>query len=503
MFQPTPSLRGLIALFFLLPILAMAQDRGFNYQAAARDGSGNLLANQALTVGFLIHEGAAAGPVVYEETHNVNTNAYGLFDAIIGGGSPVSGTFGSIDWADDAYYLEVRLNGNALGTEELVEVPYAKVATDMSLADLDDVSSAAPGNGDVLQWNGSAWAPGAGGGDWQTTGTTLYYDAGRVFVGRSNAITNNEYFGVRTPTGAGTYGGMYIETENVTGRPFYGYATNGSARAWTYWEGADSSWRLYNSGTHLVVNQSGNVGIGTSTPQAKLHVDGDVLVNSAVGSLKVAFAPSGDGWYFATINGGEDLQLFEQEGGGGSERRMLVEQGGFLDIINGSGGFSVEGLRIVNNGTNNNAWTWYPSNGFSRLFLAFNGNQQGYFDGTNGAYVQTSDRSLKRNIQAYAPVLDKVMALHPYTYHYIHNEQNAPRSLGFVAQEIASDFPELVVETSSNGESDGIPLLGVNYAGFSVVAIKAIQEQQALIEAQAQRIEALEARLAALEARLD
>jgi hypothetical protein len=43
-------------------------------------------------------------------------------------------------------------------------------------------------------------------------------------------------------------------------------------------------------------------------------------------------------------------------------------------------------------------------------------------------------------------------------------------------------------------------LYGVNYAGFSMVAIKAIQEQQQAIDAQAEEIESLEARLTRLEA---
>ncbi|HAI20089.1 MAG TPA: hypothetical protein DCM10_20015, partial [Xanthomarina gelatinilytica] len=48
--------------------------------------------------------------------------------------------------------------------------------------------------------------------------------------------------------------------------------------------------------------------------------------------------------------------------------------------------------------------------------------------------------------------------------------------IGFIAQEVKSLFPELV------HFSEADELYGIDYAGFSVVAIKAIQEQQHEIE---------------------
>ena len=48
-------------------------------------------------------------------------------------------------------------------------------------------------------------------------------------------------------------------------------------------------------------------------------------------------------------------------------------------------------------------------------------------------------------------------------------------------------------------DDEGNERLMLNYAGFSVVAIKAIQEQQQIIETQQTKIETQEARLSALE----
>jgi len=444
-----PFFRGLMALLMILPAsLGLAQERGFNYQAAARDNNGNLLANQSLNVGFRIHEGSAGGTVVYEETHSVNTNAYGLFDAVIGEGTPNSGAFDNIDWAGDDYFLEVRLNGAPMGTEELVEVPYAKVATDMSLSDLGDVSNAAPSNGNVLQWNGSEWSPSAGGGGsspWLSSGNTIYYNSGRVFVNRSNFITSNEYFGIQTPTGAGIYGGMYIETENATGRPFYGYATDGTARAWTYWYGVDSTFRLYNLGDRFAITQDGRYGFETNSPSADLHL---------VHDLNTVAAQDGN-----------------------------------------------VGLKIENDGPNNNNWTLYVQNSIADLYLYFENTARGQFSDTDGSYSTISDARLKTQVEDLPSVLDHVLSLPARSYRYSHQApEDQSRSLGFFAQDVMARFPELVTD-SQQDSGEGVHM--VNYAGFAPITVKAIQEQQAIIEAQAERIDELEARLQALEARLD
>ncbi len=59
------------------------------------------------------------------------------------------------------------------GTTQWTSLPYAGGAESLRLQDLSDVSSTAPNSGEVLKWNGSAWAPAAdstgGGGDGNTT----------------------------------------------------------------------------------------------------------------------------------------------------------------------------------------------------------------------------------------------------------------------------------------------------------------------------------------------
>lgn len=85
-----------------------------------------------------------------------------------------------------------------------------------------------------------------------------------VGVGRNFRISGNEVFGVRYNGAANDYGGMYVETSNANGWPFYGYATNGSFRAWTYYNGSTNDWFLYNAGIRLHVPNEGGLRIGPS-----------------------------------------------------------------------------------------------------------------------------------------------------------------------------------------------------------------------------------------------
>lgn len=106
----------------------MWAQEGINYQAAVRDGSGVLMTNQSVAAEFQIISGTAGGTVVYEETHNVTTNDYGLMNVVIGTGTVVSGVFANIDWGAEAHFLGITIDGNNLGTVQFQSVPYAKNA---------------------------------------------------------------------------------------------------------------------------------------------------------------------------------------------------------------------------------------------------------------------------------------------------------------------------------------------------------------------------------------
>lgn len=102
-------------------------------------------------------------------------------------------------------------------------------------------------------------------------------------------------------------------------------------------------------------------------------------------------------------------------------------------------------------------------------------------------YFNTSDARLKKDVRELGATLPLVMRLEPLSFKYTYNGEADSRSLGFMAQDVATLFPELV----SRG-GDGLDHYGISYTGFSVIAIAAIQEQQEEIDALTKRIERLE-----------
>jgi hypothetical protein len=159
------------------------------------------------------------------------------------------------------------------------------------------------------------------------------------------------------------------------------------------------------------------------------------------------------------------------------------------------------GLAIQNRSSSTRQWNLATRDN-NNLELFYNGTLRGTFSATNGAYTSSSDRKLKKDITEISSVLTQVNALQVYTYRFVWQDaEDQKQSLGFMAQDVRQYFPQLVYEvTYDDGEESWLQL---DYAGMSVIAIKAIQEQQEIIDAQAQRIELLEQLLLNVDSRLN
>jgi len=219
----------------------------FNYQAVARDASGNVLASQAVTFRISILQTTSDGTAVYVETHSTTTNAFGQVSLIIGGGTPVSGTFSSIGWGSDLFFLKTEMDAAGgteythMGTTQLLSVPYALYAksaasggtvysagtgidiTGTTIANTEpnathtgdatgsevltvvklqgrNLSDAAPSSGQVIKWNGSAWVPSNETDPALPSGTgyaTLYHN-GINWVASSLLFNTNQRIGIGT-----------------------------------------------------------------------------------------------------------------------------------------------------------------------------------------------------------------------------------------------------------------------------------------------------------------
>ncbi len=122
-----------VALLFLFIGLAFSQaPQAFKYQAVARNSAGMLLNNSNITVRVGLRDISVTGTIVYQETHAVTTNSFGLINLNIGMGSVTSGTFTSVNWGLGDKFIEVEIDYGtgyvSMGISQLLSVPYALYA---------------------------------------------------------------------------------------------------------------------------------------------------------------------------------------------------------------------------------------------------------------------------------------------------------------------------------------------------------------------------------------
>ncbi|HET6992208.1 MAG TPA: hypothetical protein VFJ43_12825 [Bacteroidia bacterium] len=273
----------------LLSSLAFAQaPQAVDYQGIARDGTGNALINQLLGLQLTIHSGSPSGTIVYQETFSPMTNQFGLYAVQMGMGTPVTGTFSSINWGSNSYFLEVGMDitgGNAYvsaGTSQLISVPYALYAATSG--------SSTPGPTGAVGPTGPTGANGAAGATGPTGPSGANGAAGPTGPSGANGAAGptgptgaNGAAGATGPTGPSGANGATGPTgpsgaNGATGPT--GFLANGTAAGNTpYWDGA--AWVLNSSN---IFNNGGNVGIGTSSPNGSL----DINTNSQLtGGLRV------------------------------------------------------------------------------------------------------------------------------------------------------------------------------------------------------------------------
>ena len=122
------NLFTLLALIVITTINAQAP-QGFNYQATVRNSSGVLITNQSVSFKFSILQNSDSGTAVYSENQTTTTDDLGHASLVVGRGTPFTGIFSSINWANGTYYLGIELNTGsgyvAMGTTQLLSVPYA------------------------------------------------------------------------------------------------------------------------------------------------------------------------------------------------------------------------------------------------------------------------------------------------------------------------------------------------------------------------------------------
>lgn len=256
--------------------------------------------------------------------------------------------------------------------------------------------------------------------------------------------------------------------------------------------GGSSLWTQRNDNLHYTV---GNVGIGTTAPQDKLHVEGGgeerilVRTNSGLTNTLAEFqAQNNVGNAIRTGISSPVAQNFRNVAyslatGSSTTKMVIGTEGSNAPVecwVDGRTQLSIsrDQIQMGNN------FVGAPLN--SRLLV--DGSAAKNSGGTTWATF--SDGRLKKAKKDLPLVLDKLLQLKPRTFKWRKPENHggcAEAQMGFVAQEVREVFPEWV---EGNDKKRGEYLL-FNPVGIEAVLVKAIQEQQAQINLLKDQVDSL------------
>ncbi len=306
--------------------------------------------------------------------------------------------------------------------------------------------------------------------------------------------------------------------------------------------GNSSPWTT--SGNNISNSNSGNVGIGNSSPSERLQItktgnDNYVRIDAGgTGGNKsgvMLMEPGFEfGWSMSFDAGSDRYSLSHYAGSGTIHERMTMEPNGNLGLgttspsekldvsgnIYASGGDFYTNVTdgVINCGGGIMSATINVISDASPSPLNVNGDEDLYIQddlelGSNGykpgggSWTGASDARLKKNVQDYEDGLAEVLRIRPVTYQY--NDHfpaldNGVEYVGVIAQEIKEIAPYMVelkhfgeqMSEDENGVEKvikkGEEFYTYDASALNYMLINAIQEQQAQIEVLKAKIEALE-----------
>jgi hypothetical protein len=362
---------------------------------------------------------------------------------------------------------------------------------------------------------------------------TMRNSSGNLYFSYSNddMATLNDALVIRG-TPAGRVGiGVTTPTELLDVNGNIRLRENASLGTWSN----NSLSLITNSLSRITVQSDGRVGIGTATPTGLLTVEGGgaglgypgLYINNthASGIALHAKANSTDAAMVVTQNGSGIIARFFD---GGSSDVVRIDNGGgghkgairlfgsntsssFGGFVSGENNFGLVLGHYYSGSPYAIANAYRPTSSTSS-FAPYLDNTTSLGVATyrwtavfavNGT-IQTSDRNKKENIRDISYGLDALMSLKPVSFRWKDNacRVGTGNSMGFIAQDLEQIIPDAVVHSITSDDEiqiarkeKGIELeretYGVKYTELIPVLVKAIQEQQAIIEKQQQQIDKL------------
>ena len=252
-----------------------------------------------------------------------------------------------------------------------------------------------------------------------------------TIVNNQSLFGNNMYY-TGGQTGPGVW--KYITTAPASAMRLWG---DGSIRFHTVASGtAEATINIADmdvNGVKMIIQNGGNVGIGTTTPAEKLDINGNIRIPN--NSSFVGASGSGDNFAYnnGTFNGNLPRYSISWVNIGSTAEAVLS---------------SVGGIKLLIGAANTGA----------------------YVDGT-GVHSY-SDVRLKHNVVPMSNMLEKVLQMQGVTFNLNANNQ---ASFGFIAQDLEKVFP-LAVNTGADSYKS------VNYAAMTSVLVEAVKDLNAKVE---------------------
>jgi hypothetical protein len=225
---------------------------------------------------------------------------------------------------------------------------------------------------------------------------------------------------------------------------------------------------------------SGNVGIGTSSPNSVLEVYGQTRISASLGSV-LLITPDATSTNGVTL----DTSYYGSAGYGplkintGGIERMRITSGGNVLIgtttdygnkLNVAGDIAAVGVNPVlfSSSTVNSTSYGFYNNGSGTFILTNRGVANvGAFNMSTGVYTPTSDFNKKKDFETSTIGLNAILSLKPTLYR-MKSENDSEKHLGFIAQEVKEFIPQAYVESEN--------FIGLDFNPIVATLVKAIQE---------------------------
>ena len=257
----------------------------------------------------------------------------------------------------------------------------------------------------------------------------------------------------------------------------------------------------YSSNNVWLATGGGNVGIGTTAPTKKLEVAGSgiklvnaanththLLLDTATYDYKLGDISTTGGAYFQITSSTNQTYIYNSD---------LILSDGQQITITRSNPADPSCIYVDNTytsfGTTYNIDSDVSSTFGSRhIGFRYNGTIVGFI-GTNGTTAVTystsaSDERLKKNIEDWQEnILDKFEKIEPKEFNFISQEEGESKTKGFIAQNMAEDFPEAYPHDYSEDK-----YYSFNPSGMVVYLMKAVKdlvEQNKQLETRIQTLE--------------